>query len=91
MKILDKDFEMKYNLRSMFLFEQITEKPFQVNTLMDEYILFYSCLVSVTTNPPLEFDEFIDYCNEHPEAFEEFGQFMDAENKKRELLKKKNQ
>ena len=89
MRILDKDYEVRYNLRSMLVFEQITDKPFEVKTLLDTYILFYSCLVSVKTNPSLDFDNFIDWCSNHPETIEEFKDLISDENKKRELVDKK--
>lgn len=81
--INDKSYEFKYSLRSMFVFEEIADKPFEVKTLLDTYIFAYSCLVSNQDNPSLEFDEFIDWCDTHTEVIEEFNRFMDEESKKR--------
>lgn len=89
MKILDKDYVVRYNLRSMFVFEQITEKAFEVKTMMDEYILLYSCIVSVKDNPSLDFEEFIDYCSDHPEVLTEFSEYMQREAEKRQTESKK--
>ena len=33
MEILGKNYEFKYSLRSMFVWEEITGKPFEVKTL----------------------------------------------------------
>lgn len=89
MEILGKNYEFKYSLRSMFVFEEITGKPFEVKTLLDTYILAYACIAVNTDNPTLDFNEFIDYADEHPEVIEEFNKFMSDEMKKREMLKKK--
>ena len=89
MEILGKNYEFKYSLRACFVFEEITGKPFEVKTLFDTYILAYACIVVNTDNPPLDFNEFIDACDENPGIIEEFNKFMADEMKKRELLKKK--
>ena len=89
MEINGKKYNLKYSLRSMFAFEEITGKPFEVKTLLDTYILAYACIISNPENPSLEFNDFINYCDEHPEVIEEFNKFMSDEMKKRELLKKK--
>lgn len=89
MEILGKNYEFKYSLRTCFVFEEITGKPFEVKTLFDTYILAYACIVVNTDNPPLDFNDFLDACDENPGIIEEFNKFMSNETKKRELLKKK--
>ena len=89
MEILGKNYEFKYSLRSMFVWEEITGKPFEVKTLLDTYILAYACIISNPENPSLEFNDFINYSDEHPEVMEEFNKFMSDELHRRELLKKK--
>ena len=89
MEINGKKYNLKYSLRSMFAFEEITGKPFEVKTLLDTYILAYACIISNPENPSLEFNDFINYADEHPEVIEEFNKFMSDELHRRELLKKK--
>ena len=89
MKILDKEFTPKYGLRAMFAFEEITGKPFEVSTLIDTYVFCYSCLISNKENPQLDFNEFIDYCDEHPEVITEFNEYMNREMKSREVMQPK--
>lgn len=91
MEILGKEYTVKYGLRAMFLFEEISEKPFEVKSLFDEYLFMYCCIASVKDNPALEFDEFIDFCNDHPGVLTEFGEIMQNEIKKNEVLKKKTE
>ena len=89
MEILGKNYEFKYSLRSMFVWEEITGKPFEVKTLLDTYILAYACIISNPENPSLEFNDFINHSDEHPEVIEEFNKFKSDELHRRELLKKK--
>lgn len=86
MEILGKEYNLKFGLRSMFIFESITGNAFNINTIFDEYVYFYSCIVSDTTNPPLDFDDFITYCDEHPELLKEFDDALIAESKRKNML-----
>lgn len=79
MVILDKEYTVRYNLRAMFVMEEITGKSFEIKTLFDEYVLLYSCIVSVKENPALDFDEMIDYCDEHPEVLSQFNEYISSE------------
>ena len=89
MEILGKNYEFKYSLRSMFVWEEITGKSFEVKTLLDTYILAYACIIANPDNPSLEFNDFINYADEHPEVMDDFNKFMSNELNRRELLKKK--
>ena len=89
MEILGKNYEFKYSLRSCFAFEEITGKSFEVKTLLDTYILAYACIISNPENPPLDFNEFIDACDENPGIIEEFNKFIDGEMKRRNVFNKK--
>lgn len=86
MEILGKEYNLKFGLRSMFIFETITGSVFNIKTIFDEYVYFYSCLMSDMNNPPLDFDAFIEYCDEHPELLKEFDDALLRESKRKELL-----
>ena len=94
MEILGKNYELKYGLRAQFIFEGITNKSFEIKTTMDQYILFYCCILAVP-GQDLEFDEFIDWCDDNPDALLEFSEYIEheltkrkkfAENKKKEVV-----
>ena len=70
----------------MFIFETITGNVFNIKTIFDEYVYFYSCLMADMNNPPLDFDAFIEYCDEHPELLKEFDDALLKESKRKELL-----
>jgi hypothetical protein len=89
MEINGYNYELVYGLRPMFIFEEMAGKPFEIKTLLDTYIFCYSCIIANKNNPKIEFNDFIDYCDEHPEVIEDFNKFMQKELEKRELFSNK--
>lgn len=87
--IKEKNYEFKYSIRAMFVWESMMEKPFEISTLMDTYVFCYSCIVSNQNNPALDFNDFIDACDSDPSIIEKFNEYMNEENKKREVLSHK--
>lgn len=86
MEILGREYQLSFGLRSMFIFESITGEAFNIKTIFDEYVYFYACLMSVSSNPELDFDDFIAYCDEHPELLKEFDEALIAESKRKAIL-----
>lgn len=58
----------------MMIYEQITEKPFNPQTLNDIITFFYCCVLSAT--PDVSFEEFIDYLDENPKSIEDFNIYI---------------
>ncbi len=85
MEINGKNYNLTYGLRPMFVWEEMAGKPFEIKTLLDTYIFCYACLISNKDNPSLDFNEFIDYCDGHPEVIQEFSEFMTDQNKLKNL------
>ena len=90
MEILGKEYNLKFGLRSMFIYESITGEAFNIKTVFDEYVYFYACLMADTNNPELDFEEFINYADEHPELLKEFDAALLAESKRKEMLTSKD-
>lgn len=64
-KIKNTDYAIKQTIRSIFLFEQITGKQFELNSTLDNYIYFYCILLA--NNPDfMTWDEFINNLDEDP-------------------------
>ncbi|HEY9543681.1 hypothetical protein [Prevotella sp.] len=59
-KINNKDYKIKYTIRALFIFEQITHKPFAIKSLLDNYIFFYCLILANNKDNVLDWDEFID-------------------------------
>lgn len=75
-KIKEQDYELKYTIRVLFVFEKIAGKAFDPTKLFDLYLYFYSCLIANNQNFNLLLDEFLDECDNNPEMFEEFITFF---------------
>jgi hypothetical protein len=86
MEILGKEYALKFGLRSMFIYESITGEVFNIKTVFDEYVYFYACLMAEPSNPELDFEDFINYADEHPELLKEFDAALLAESKRKEML-----
>lgn len=75
--IKGKNYNLKYSLRALFIFEQITNRPFEIKTLLDNYIFFYSMiLASNKDEDPLDWDEFIDALDESPNLLVEMNDII---------------
>ena len=88
-EINGKSYEFKYSLRAMFIWESVTDKPFEIRTLMDTYIFAYACLVANPDNPSLEFNDFIDHCEIYPEVMDEFNRYINEQMKVKETISPK--
>lgn len=55
-----KEYTVKYTIRALFVFEQITGKPFGISTLLDNYLFFYSMILANNPDNPLSWDDFVD-------------------------------
>lgn len=68
-KINGTDYKVQKTLRSIFIFEEITGKRFDIETLKDSYIFFYSVLLANNQDNVLQWDEYIDALDKDPEIF----------------------
>lgn len=77
-----KNYNIKYSLRALFIFEQITNKPFEIKTLLDNYLFFYSIiLASNKDEDPLDWDEFIDAMDNNPYLLKEMNDVISKQQK----------
>ena len=79
--IKGKEYKIKQTLRSLFIFEQITNRPFKIETLLDNYIYFYSVILANNKDNVIEWDEFIDAVDENPALLNEFTKMNEEQNK----------
>lgn len=79
-----KDFILKFTLRAFFVFENITGYSFQFGKGLDEYVLFYSFLLANNQDSfKIEFDEFIELCENDLMLYSQFKEFLSEEIKLR--------
>ena len=85
-KINKKEYNFKYTLRAIFIFEKITDKPFKIETIMDNYLFYYSIILANNMDNPIEWDEFIDAIDNDPKIFEKLTKYVEKENRRDELF-----
>lgn len=85
------EYKLAYNLRSLFIYEEITGHPYKGEKTIDSYILLFSMLQANNEDFSMTFDEFINACDEDMGIFQEFAlvledyskRFSYVENKKK--------
>ncbi len=82
----NKVYKVKYTIRALFIFEQITGKSFKLETLLDNYIFYYSIILANNPNNVIDWDEFIDALDNDPKKLEEFSKVLLDEEKKDKLF-----
>ena len=87
-KINDKEYKVKYTIRALFYWEQITGKPFAINTLLDNYLFFYCMILANNPDDVLEWDQFLNAIDNDPTLFSQINSKVEDSQKKEELFNK---
>ena len=74
--IRDNTYKVKYSIRALFVFEEITGKPFKLEKVLDFYILFYAMILANNPESNLLFNDFIDACDEDASLFASFQNYL---------------
>lgn len=85
------EYKLAYNLRSLFIYEEIAGHPYKGEKTIDCYILLFSMLQANNEDFSMTFDEFINACDEDLGIFQAFAlvledyskRFSYVENKKK--------
>ena len=85
-KIKKKNYNVKYSLRALFLYEQITGKAFEMSTTMDTFVFYYCMILANNKDTKLTFDEFIDAVDNDPKIAVKFSQMLVRQNEKQTML-----
>ena len=82
------DYKVKYTIRALFLMEQITGKPFQIKTLLDNYLFFYCMILANNMDKEkiLDWNDFLDALDSDKELMKQLTDIQIEEQKKNELL-----
>lgn len=75
-KIRDKAYDLRYTVRALFAYEQITGVSFNPGKLLNEYTLLYAILIANNANFRLTFEELIDECDNDQSIFIEFRRWF---------------
>lgn len=82
------DYKIKYTIRALFIFEQITGKSFQLNSLLDNYVFFYSMILANNKDNPLNWDDFINAVDTDPTLFVRMSDIINEEQNKNTVFNK---
>jgi hypothetical protein len=84
-------YKIRYTLRALFIFENITGKNFNVESSMEQFLFYYAILLANNPGMKMTFDEFIDACEPDAEGSTEiikaFSDMLTAQEKKMALMK----
>lgn len=88
--INNKEYNLKYSVRAMMLFEAAANKLFSLDTLSDQYLFLYCCILAGNKDTDLTFDKLLDSLDEDPSIFTAFTKFMTDELKRQAEFKGKD-
>lgn len=88
LKINDKNVELKYSLRSMMMYENVTNSTFAPSSITDIITLFYCVVITSMKDYSYSFDAFLDWLDENTDKLEDFSQWIQDINTNTEKLKK---
>lgn len=75
--IRQKQVELRYSMRSLFSYENITGQSFNPKTLQDFCTFFYCVVCSSNKDLDLTFDDFIDeVIDPNPQVMNEFAEWL---------------
>lgn len=79
--IKGKEIELKNKLRSLMIYEQITEKAFNPVTITDMILYFYCVVLANEPSLDLDFNSFMEILDEQPDLFAQFNEWIVQVNK----------
>ena len=83
-KINGEEYVIKYTIRALFMMEQITGKPFKINTLLDNYIFFYCMLLANNKDKVLDWESYHDALDSDTTIFSQMTEIVNkAEEEKK--------
>lgn len=71
-EINEKEYKIKQTIRSLFLWEQITGRTFEIKSTLDNYLYFY-CILLANNENFISWDEFINIIDENPQIIIELS------------------
>jgi hypothetical protein len=79
--INNKEYKLVYSVRAMMLFEAAASKLFSLDTLSDQYLFLYCCILAGNKDkdPDLTFDKLLDSLDVDPSIFTVYTDFMKRE------------
>lgn len=86
MIIEEQEVELKMSLRAHMLYENITGKSFEPQTMTDMINFFFCIVITSAKNYDYKYNDFLDKLDENPQLLVEFSQWLEAEYTKTNML-----
>ena len=84
--IKEKQYKVKYTIRALFIYEQITGKPFNIVTLFDNYLFFYCLILANNPDNVLHFNDYLDAIDSDKELYTQLSKVVESYQKQDELI-----
>lgn len=84
--IKEKQYKVKYTIRALFIYEQITGKPFNIVTLFDNYLFFYCLILANNPDDVLDFNDYLDAIDSDKELYTQLSKVVESYQKQDELI-----
>lgn len=84
----NKEIELKYSIRAMMMYENITDNSFNPKTLTDILTFFYCVVVTSMKDYSYSFDNFLDDIDSEPSKLEELTEWMNSNISSQNTFKK---
>ena len=78
-------YKVKQTIRSLFIWEQITERNFEIKSTLDNYLYFY-CILLANNDDFMSWDDFINAIDEDPTILIQFGKLLANQKKIDEIF-----
>lgn len=76
------ELKLAYNLRSLFIYEEIAGKPYTGEKTVENYMLMYAMLLANNEAFSLSFDEFINECDTDLGLYQVFVEVLTEQGKR---------
>jgi hypothetical protein len=76
------ELKLAYNLRSLFIYEEIAGKPYTGEKTVENYMLMYAMLLANNEAFSLSFDEFINECDADLGLYQVFVEVLTEQGKR---------
>lgn len=86
--IKNKQVTLKYSLRAMMMYENVTGTTLNPSGLTDIITFYYCVVLSSSKDYSISFEDFIDWLDENPDSIKEFGLWLQETIKNNNQLKK---
>jgi hypothetical protein len=72
-------YKIKYSIRALMVYEQLTDRPFKGENITELYVFFYALIIANNPDSILLFNDFIDFCDDNPDIAFEIQKYISDE------------